>query len=53
MVRTTSMQLLALNSGITRTVAEMEGLVREAGLKVVRTVSNMRAADSIVEVVLP
>lgn len=50
-IRTTSMQLLALNSGITRTVVEMARLVERAGMRVVKTV-GMRAADSIMEVVL-
>lgn len=50
-VRTTSMQLLALNSGITRTQEEMEALVRKAGFKVSQ-VKHMRAVDSIIEAVL-
>jgi hypothetical protein len=50
-VRTTSMQLLALNSGVTRTQEEMEGLVRKAGLKV-ENVTHMRAVDSVIEAVL-
>lgn len=47
-VRTTSMQLLALNNGVTRTEGEMTGLVKAAGFQV-RKVHEMRAADSIIE----
>lgn len=50
-VRTTSMQLLALNNGVTRTQCEMESLVRQAGLSV-RRVVHMRAVDSILEAVM-
>jgi hypothetical protein len=48
-VKTTSMQLLSLNGGITRTEEEMRGLVEKAGLEVV-SVSRMRAVDCVVEV---
>lgn len=47
-VRTTSMQLLALNNGITRTESHMIELVESAGFRVNR-VCEMRAADSIIE----
>lgn len=47
-VRTTSMQLLALNNGVTRTEAEMIRLVEKAGFKVEK-VHHMRSVDSIVE----
>lgn len=50
-VRTTSMQLLALNSGITRTQGEMEALVVKAGMKV-NKVTHMRAVDSVIEAVI-
>ena len=50
-IRQTSVQLLALNSGITRTQEAMEALVVRAGLKVSR-VTHMRAADSVIEAVL-
>jgi O-methyltransferase domain len=50
-IRQTSVQLLALNSGITRTQADMEALVVRAGFKVSR-VTHMRAADSVIEAVL-
>ncbi|EIN08722.1 S-adenosyl-L-methionine-dependent methyltransferase [Punctularia strigosozonata HHB-11173 SS5] len=51
-VRTTSMQLLALNNGITRTLDAMRGLIEQAGF-VVRKVHSMRAVDSIIEAVVP
>ncbi|KZW02262.1 S-adenosyl-L-methionine-dependent methyltransferase [Exidia glandulosa HHB12029] len=51
-VRTTSMQLLALNNGITRTQDAMIALLEQAGLEVKR-VHHMRAVDSIIEAVLP
>ncbi|KAH8079791.1 S-adenosyl-L-methionine-dependent methyltransferase [Cristinia sonorae] len=47
-VRTTSMQLLALNNGVTRTEGEMRKLVEVAGFKVVK-IHEMRAVDSIIE----
>lgn len=47
-VRTTSMQLLALNNGVTRTEGEMVRLAEAAGFRV-RKVHAMRAADSIIE----
>jgi hypothetical protein len=47
-VRTTSMQLLALNNGVTRTLDAMRALIEEAGF-VIRKVHNMRAVDSIIE----
>ena len=47
-VRTTSMQLLALNKGKTRTEGEMLGLVKAAGFEVI-AVHGMRAVDSIIE----
>lgn len=47
-VRTTSMQLLALNDGVTRTDAEMVKLVETAGFEV-RRIHDMRAVDSIIE----
>ena len=47
-VRTTSMQLLALNNGVTRTEGDMIKLVRAAGFQV-RKVHEMRAVDSIIE----
>lgn len=50
-VRQSSMQLLALNSGITRTQEEMEALVVRAGFKVAN-VTHMRAVDSVIEAVL-
>ena len=50
-VRQTSVQLLALNSGITRTQEAMEALVVRAGFKVAR-VTHMRAVDSVIEAVL-
>lgn len=50
-VRTTSMQLLALNNGITRTQCAMEDLVRKAGFKVAK-VTHMRAVDSVIEAVV-
>ncbi|EJD39075.1 S-adenosyl-L-methionine-dependent methyltransferase [Auricularia subglabra TFB-10046 SS5] len=51
-VRTTSMQLLALNNGITRTQDAMIALLEQAGLEV-KHVHHMRAVDSIIEAVLP
>ncbi|KZT20604.1 S-adenosyl-L-methionine-dependent methyltransferase [Neolentinus lepideus HHB14362 ss-1] len=50
-VRTISMQLLALNNGITRTQGEMMQLVEKAGFKITK-VNYMRAADSIIEAVI-
>ncbi|KAJ7186476.1 S-adenosyl-L-methionine-dependent methyltransferase [Mycena filopes] len=50
-VRTTSMQLLALNNGVTRTLGAMRALIEEAGFTV-RKVHSMRAVDSIVEAVV-
>ncbi|KAF7346966.1 S-adenosyl-L-methionine-dependent methyltransferase [Mycena venus] len=50
-VRTTSMQLLALNNGVTRTLAAMRALIEQAGF-VVREVHHMRAVDSIIEAVI-
>ncbi|KAG6907938.1 hypothetical protein DXG01_006796 [Tephrocybe rancida] len=47
-VRTTSMQLLALNNGVTRTEIEMVRLVEKSGFKVTN-VHHMRAVDSIIE----
>ncbi|RDB19401.1 O-methyltransferase SfmM3 [Hypsizygus marmoreus] len=47
-VRTTSMQLLALNNGFTRTETEMVRLVEKSGFAVDR-VHHMRAVDSIIE----
>ncbi|KAJ7094326.1 S-adenosyl-L-methionine-dependent methyltransferase [Mycena epipterygia] len=47
-VRTTSMQLLALNNGVTRTLGAMRALIEQAGF-VVRKVHTMRAVDSIIE----
>lgn len=49
-VRTTSMQLLALNNGVTRTEADILRLVELSGFKV-ENVHHMRAVDSIVEAV--
>lgn len=49
-VRETSMQLLALSNGITRTQAEFEALLLQAGFKVT-FVHHMRAVDSIIEAV--
>ena len=49
-VHTTSMQLLALNNGATRTEGEMLALVVRAGFRVVQ-VHAMRAVDSIIEAV--
>ena len=51
LVRTSSMQILALNNGMTRTREEMENLLLLAGFKVQR-VTNMRAVDSVIESVL-
>jgi ATP-dependent protease HslVU (ClpYQ) ATPase subunit len=50
-IRQTSVRLLALNSGITRTQEAMESLVVRAGFKVSR-VTHMRAVDSVIEAVL-
>ncbi|GLB43619.1 putative O-methyltransferase [Lyophyllum shimeji] len=47
-MRTTSMQLLALNNGVTRTEAEMVKLVEMSGFNISR-IHHMRAADSIIE----
>ncbi|KAG5636306.1 hypothetical protein H0H81_008477 [Sphagnurus paluster] len=47
-VRTTSMQLLALNNGVTRTEDEMVKLVEKSGFKVDK-IHHMRAVDSIIE----
>ncbi|KAJ7766958.1 S-adenosyl-L-methionine-dependent methyltransferase [Mycena maculata] len=47
-VRTTSMQLLALNNGVTRTLDAMRALIEQAGF-VIRKVHSMRAVDSIIE----
>ena len=47
-VRTTSMQILALNNGMTRTERRMIRLLNEAGFSVAH-VHNMRSADSIIE----
>ena len=49
-VHLTSMQLLALNNGATRTEDEMVALVKRAGFEVVN-VHAMRAVDSIIEAV--
>lgn len=49
-VRETSMQLLALSNGITRTQAEFEELLAQAGFKVT-SVHHMRAVDSVIEAV--
>ncbi len=46
--RTTSMQLLALNSGLTRTETEMIRLVERAGFSVIKS-HRMRAVDTIIE----
>ncbi|KAF9446750.1 S-adenosyl-L-methionine-dependent methyltransferase [Macrolepiota fuliginosa MF-IS2] len=51
-IRTTSMQLLSLNSGLTRTETEMIRLVEEAGFVVIRS-HKMRAADTIIEATVP
>lgn len=50
-VRMASMQLLALNNGITRTQGEMEDLVKQAGFKV-NKVTHLRATDSVIEAIL-
>lgn len=47
-VRTTSMQLLALNNGVTRTEVEMVKLLEKSGFSV-NVVHHMRAVDSIIE----
>ncbi|KAG6856819.1 hypothetical protein H0H87_000291 [Tephrocybe sp. NHM501043] len=49
-VRTTSMQLLALNNGVTRTEIEMVKLIERSGFKVAK-VHHMRAVDSIIEAI--
>jgi hypothetical protein len=49
-VRTTSMQLLALNNGVTRTETEMVTLVEKSGFRV-KQIHQMRAVDSIVEAI--
>ena len=48
-VRTTSMQVLAMNNGVTRTQEEMERLLAKTGFKV-KKVTQMRAVDSVIEV---
>lgn len=50
-VRTTSMQILALSNGVTRTEVEMESLLEKAGFKV-NKVTHMRAIDSVIEAVI-
>lgn len=50
-VRMTSMQLLCLNNGITRTQEDMEALMVRSGFKVV-CVTHMRAVDSVIEAAL-
>jgi hypothetical protein len=47
-VRTTSMQLLALNGGANRTEREVVMLLEKSGFKVEK-IHHMRAVDSIVE----
>ncbi|KAG6847786.1 hypothetical protein H0H93_006002 [Arthromyces matolae] len=49
-VRTTSMQLLALNNGVTRTENEMVKLLEKSGFKMTK-VHHMRAVDSIIEAI--
>jgi hypothetical protein len=49
-VRTTSMQLLALNNGVTRTEADMVQLIERSGFRV-ENIHYMRAVDSIVEAI--
>ncbi|PSR77253.1 hypothetical protein PHLCEN_2v7988 [Hermanssonia centrifuga] len=49
-VHTTSVQLLSLNNGITRTESHMRSLVERAGFRVV-AVHELRAADAIVEAI--
>lgn len=49
-IRTTSMQLLSLNGGLTRTMAEMIKLLEMAGFSVVNS-HKMRAADTIIEAI--
>lgn len=51
-VHTTSMQLLALNNGITRTQNAMFELIERAGLEV-KMIHHMRAVDSIIEASIP
>jgi hypothetical protein len=50
-VRTSSMQILALNNGVTRTQGEMEGLIKKAGFRIEK-VTSMRAVDSVIEAVI-
>jgi hypothetical protein len=50
-IRTTSMQILSLNGGLTRTETEMVKLLDIAGFSVVK-VHQMRAADTIIEAVI-
>jgi O-methyltransferase domain len=50
-LRATSMHLLVLNNGATRTQQEMESLVRRAGFRVAK-VTHMRALDSVIEAVV-
>lgn len=50
-IRTTSMQLLALNGGLTRTETEMVQLVERAGFSVIKS-HRMRAVDTIIEAVV-
>lgn len=50
LVRTTSVQLLALNNGVVRTLAQIRSLLAMAGFTV-RKVVEMRSMDSIIEVV--
>jgi hypothetical protein len=49
-VRTTSMQLLVLNNGVTRTEADMVRLVERSGFKV-ENIHYLRAVDSIVQAI--
>ncbi|XP_006459128.1 hypothetical protein AGABI2DRAFT_116080 [Agaricus bisporus var. bisporus H97] len=51
-IRTTSMQLLSLAGGLTRTELEMVLLLEKAGFSVVRS-QRLRAADSIIEAIIP
>lgn len=51
-IRTTSMQLLSLNGGLTRTETEMVQLVERAGFSVIKS-RKMRAADTIIEATIP
>ncbi|KAF8516483.1 hypothetical protein JB92DRAFT_2910214 [Gautieria morchelliformis] len=50
-LRATSMHLLVLNNGATRTQREMECLVHKAGFRVAK-VTHMRALDSVIEAVV-